>query len=84
MTILESMSFGTPVILGDTPVFRELADFAGVYFNPSDSDDLLFKMIDTLQSSALAKERQSVVEHASGRDWAHVASQYAEAYRDLD
>ena len=84
MTILESMSFGTPVILSDIPVFREVAGSAGIYFHPSDSDDLLCKMIDTLQSSALAKARQIVVEYSSGRDWAHVASQYAQAYRDLD
>jgi glycosyltransferase involved in cell wall biosynthesis len=84
MTILESMSFGTPVILSDIPVFREVAGPAGIYFNPSDSDDLLCKMIDTLQPSELTKARQSAVGHASGRDWAHVASQYAEAYRNLD
>jgi glycosyltransferase involved in cell wall biosynthesis len=84
MTILESMSFGTPVILSDIPVFREVAGPAGIYFNPTDSDDLLCKLIDTLQPDALTKARQSVVEHASGRDWAHVASQYAEAYRSLE
>jgi len=83
MTILESMSLGTPVILSDIPIFREVAGSAGIYFDPSDSDDLLSKMIDTLQPTKLTKARQSVLGHASGRDWAHVASKYAEAYRNL-
>jgi glycosyltransferase involved in cell wall biosynthesis len=83
MTILESMSFGTPVILSDIPIFREVAGAAGIYFDPSDSDDLLCKVIDSLQPMELVKSRQKVYEHVSGRDWTHVATKYAEAYRNL-
>ncbi len=43
MTILESMSYGTPVILSDIPIFREVAGAAGIYFDPFESDDLLAK-----------------------------------------
>ncbi len=84
MTILESMSYGTPVILSDIPVFREVAGFAGIYFDPLDPDDLLSKVIDTLHPTELTKARQSVIGYVSGRDWAQVASNYADAYRSLD
>jgi len=83
MTILESMSYGTPVILSDIPIFREVAGAAGIYFDPFESDDLLAKLVDTLQSTTLRKARQRVVDHISGRDWSHVAVKYADAYRDL-
>lgn len=83
MTILESMSYGTPVILSDIPIFREVAGPAGIYFDPFESDDLLAKLVDTLQSTTLSNARQRVVDHVSGRDWSHVAVKYADAYREL-
>lgn len=38
--LLEAMACGTPVIASDTPIFREVADNAAVYFNPHSPDDL--------------------------------------------
>lgn len=34
--LVESMAFGTPVVISDLPIFREIAGAAGIYCDPSD------------------------------------------------
>lgn len=40
MPILESFACDCPVILSDTEIFREVAGYAGVYFNPDDASSI--------------------------------------------
>ena len=43
--ILESFSLNKPIILSDTPIHREVADEAGIYFESNNAIDLADKMI---------------------------------------
>lgn len=49
--VIEAYNEACPVILSDIPVFREVAGDAGIYVNPTDSDDL---------SKAMRLARQSI------------------------
>lgn len=46
MPVVEAMSFGIPVILSDIAPHREVSINKGVYFAPTDSEELCSKMFD--------------------------------------
>ena len=45
MPVVEAMSFGLPVLLSDLDVHREVSMNKGIYFKPTDYDDLAEKML---------------------------------------
>jgi glycosyltransferase involved in cell wall biosynthesis len=50
--ILEAMAAGVPYVLSDIPVFREITESQGVYFNPKDPDAMADAIMTTLESTA--------------------------------
>jgi glycosyltransferase involved in cell wall biosynthesis len=56
MPILEAMSYNTPVILSNIPVFKEVAKEAAIYFNKDDSDDITDKLELIVRNSPLRAE----------------------------
>lgn len=44
MPILEAMSYDTPVVVSDIPVFREVAKDAAIYFNKDNESDIAAKL----------------------------------------
>ncbi|WP_245523743.1 glycosyltransferase family 4 protein [Treponema brennaborense] len=52
MPPLEALSLGTPAVISDIPVFREIyGDFPVIFFRTGDSDDLAKKLIDSERCS---------------------------------
>lgn len=49
--LLEAMACGTPVVAADTPVFREVAGDAALYFDPADPDALAQTMDASLRDA---------------------------------
>ena len=78
---LEALASGTPTVLSDIPVFREVADTAGYFFEPGDAADLS----DTL-GLVLTQTRNPVAvlgrQRAADFTWATTAKATAGAYDD--
>ena len=55
--ILEAMAAGTPMVLSDIPVFRELTEDQGVYFSPDDAEAAA-TAIERIWSDPAERERQ--------------------------
>ncbi len=53
LPILEAFKAKCPILLSDTDCFREVAADAAVYFSPTDLDDLVETLADTLTNTAL-------------------------------
>ncbi|SRR5579883_75763 len=56
--VLEAMACGTPALLSDIPVFREIAEGSALYFDPFDCEDIA-RCLDATRS---AVERKRFVE----------------------
>jgi glycosyltransferase involved in cell wall biosynthesis len=62
--ILEAMAAGQPMVLSDIPVFREITQDRGVYFEPYDTESMAFAIENILSSSS---ERARLVEYGNER-----------------
>ena len=51
---VEAMACGTPVLVSDIPVHREVCADAALYFDPHEAEELAGKLVDLLQSPSLA------------------------------
>lgn len=80
---LESMMRGMPVLLSDTPIFREVGGDAARYFNPNDAHQLA-DVITELVSTPAELERMSRdgVVWSSRFSWDTVADLTAQSFRD--
>ena len=56
MPLLEAMSYNTPVLASDIPVFREVAGDAALYCNPLESNDIAIKLEQLLRDTQLQQE----------------------------
>lgn len=83
MTILESMAQGTPVILNDIPIFREVAGQAGTYFDPSDPESLLAAVLGLQSNSEYESKSQAALLRVQDFSWKHAASAHAQVYREI-
>jgi glycosyltransferase involved in cell wall biosynthesis len=83
MTILESMAQGTPVIVNDISVFREVAQAAGTYFSASSIDSLICAFNELGDSENYEIKSRSSIERASQFTWARTASLHRTAYLDV-
>lgn len=82
--VLEAMATGTPAVLADTPVFREVASDAAAYYPPEDPWALRAELnrlcADPTTRAELAA---SGVRRASEYSWQRTALDTAELYRAL-
>lgn len=62
--VLESMAAGCPMVLSDTPVFREITQDQGVYFACDDADEMAGAMRNVLNSDV---ERLRQIDYGSAR-----------------
>jgi glycosyltransferase involved in cell wall biosynthesis len=56
LPVIEAMSCGTPVIISDIPSLKEVAGDAALIFNPTNYEELAYKMDILLSSEVLRKE----------------------------
>lgn len=49
---LEALSLGTPVLLSDIPIFREIYEDAAEYFDPLSVEDIAVKLLNWIQREA--------------------------------
>jgi len=80
MTILESMSAGTPVLLSRIPVFSEVAGSAGAYFEPDSAEDLLEKVVQLLDKDEYSRLSAFGLIHVSTKSWEAAAMSHERAY----
>jgi glycosyltransferase involved in cell wall biosynthesis len=82
MTLLESMSYGTPTLLSNIPVFREVAGENAVYFESTSEESLLSKLESILESSTYEFYSKASIDHANNNSWDQTAQKYAKVYAD--
>jgi glycosyltransferase involved in cell wall biosynthesis len=71
---LEAMLLGTPVLLADTPVFREVGGSAAQYFDPLDPAAIGRAMTDLIGDPARRRRMSAAgLERAAGFTWSEVA-----------
>lgn len=82
--VLEAMSTGCPVILADTPVFREVGGTAALYHDPADAE-ALSRAFDRLLADRQAREelREAGLQRAAGYSWETTAKLTGELYQQL-
>lgn len=83
MPLLEAMSYDTPVLASDIPVFREVASDAVLYTNPLKSDDMAARLEqllldDDLQRTLAAKGRKRLEKFS----WEQTAAALYKAIRE--
>lgn len=82
--VLEAMSSGCPVLLADTPVFREVAGDAAKYFG-ADDVAAMAAAIDAVLSDPEERRllRELGLRQASNYSWTATAAQTSALYREL-
>lgn len=82
--VLEAMSVGTPTVLSDITVFREVAADAAMFFTPDDADDLV-TCIDRLLGDPPLRDRLRAagLARAAEFSWETTAHTTADLYRQL-
>ncbi|MFE6966313.1 glycosyltransferase family 4 protein [Agromyces sp. NPDC057679] len=79
--LIEAMRLGTPVVVSDIPIFREIGGDAALYFDPGDADDLV-RALGDLESDDIWQEHSArSVERAAQYTWAGSAATLLELMR---
>jgi len=79
--LLEAMACGTPVVASDTPIFREVAGNAAVYFNPHSPDDLARAIEQCLDERTARKYRDRGLLRVAQYSWDTTAAQTWASYQ---
>lgn len=71
LPILEANAYGTPAIVSDIPILREVAGEAGTFFDPVNPEDCLTKMCELLLADQdyVAWKRRLALENARKYSW---------------
>lgn len=82
--ILEAMAASRPMVLSDIPVFREITQGKGVYFDPHDIESMAYAIENSL---TLSSERVRLIEYGKERvqdfSFHKLAAQLENLYRSL-
>jgi len=84
MPILEAMVYDCPVVLSNTSCFPEIAQDAGLYFNPYEVDDIVDKITNMLMNVDLRKRYIELgKKRLSGFSWDKCAAEHVKTYNSL-
>jgi glycosyltransferase involved in cell wall biosynthesis len=84
LTVVEAMAVGTPVIAADTPVFREVAGDAALFFPPDSADALAQRLQELLEHPGLrAAQVARGVSQARSYGWERAARETDRVYRGV-
>ncbi|WP_010202506.1 glycosyltransferase family 4 protein [Salinibacterium sp. PAMC 21357] len=79
---VEAMAVGTPVVLSDTPIFREISASAGGFFDP-DEPAALVREIKALEDPAVWQSRSTAARSRSAEfTWAKGAAELSQVLHD--
>jgi glycosyltransferase involved in cell wall biosynthesis len=88
LPVLEAMACGTPVIMSDLPVLREIGGPAGYYCPVGDIDAWVNTIVRVAAQCAerghlASDQRKRLIEQASKFSWTENAARTADIYREL-
>lgn len=78
---LEAMACGTPALLADIPVFREVAEDAALYFDPFDAEDMASSLDVALSADFRKSYSERSVNQALKYSWNACAAGTLAVYR---
>lgn len=81
LPLLEAMACGAPVIASDTPVFREVAGNAAIYFNPYSSDELGGAIAQCLEEGIGQRYRDYGLRQVERYSWDRAAAKTRATYQ---
>jgi len=82
--LVEAMQLGTPVVVSELEIFKEVADAAGTYFDP-DSPGNFAKAIRSLEDLSNWKQKSALsVNQANEFDWNKSADALLTQFAELD
>ena len=82
--LVEAMQLGTPVVVSELEIFKEVADSAGTYFD-ADSPESLAKALKSLEDASLWKQMSALsVNQADKFDWDKSADALLKQFEELD
>jgi glycosyltransferase involved in cell wall biosynthesis len=83
--LVEGMGYGNCILANDVPEHREVLDETGIYFSPTDDEDLCSKLQMLLDNPNIVQQRQRIVlERVRARySWDRVAEQYDELFQKV-
>ena len=81
--LVEGMAAGTPIVVSDIPVFREIAGSAALYFDPHDPAALAEQLTALGDERRMASARAAGATRAAAFTWDAAARVYADVYREV-
>jgi glycosyltransferase involved in cell wall biosynthesis len=81
---LEAMACGTPVLLSNIPVHREIYGDAAYYFDPMNVDDIAASMMKTLGDTSLRRDlANSSIIKAKQFSWERSAEEHLQVFKEV-
>jgi len=84
MPILEAMVYDCPVVLSNTSCFPEIAQNAGLYFDPFDIEDIANKIENILLNNEV---KQRIIDYGKERlthfSWEKCAKEHLNVYKSV-
>jgi len=81
--VIEAMAQGTPVVITDLEVFREIAGDVGLYFDPSDPRQLAEQLTQLSETSRWLNVSAQAIDRAGRFNWRDSATKLASLLNNL-
>ena len=82
--LVEAMQLGTPVVVSELEIFKEVADSAGTYFD-ADSPEKFANALNSLEDASQWRQKSALsVKQANEFDWYRSADALLKQFEELD